>query len=399
MKNICSPINCSGCFACFNVCPRTAITMQSDSYGFLYPVIDVDKCIDCGLCVKVCPANKVIKGNHIIRALAVILKAPEALLESASGGAASAIACGILEQGGIVYGCSSVDNCFDVRHVRINGIDSISKIRGSKYVQSLINNTFADVKKDLSDGYIVGYFGTPCQIAGLKSFLKFDYKNLFTIDLVCHGVSSVKFLKDAVDEYNKKYVFDKQNLKVKFREKRSGTIKYGLFIQDLTNMSYRQRFVNPKDAFTMGFLKGYTIRESCFSCKYTNIYRQGDFTVGDYWGLGKTQLNRDNGVSLLLINTSKANILFNQIQKFLYCEERSIENAVKGNGRFRYPLSKPKLYEEFHQQYLKIGWKAISKYRLKYKMQYYKAQIRPALANITMLRMLYLFFVKYFGNK
>ena len=223
--------NCCGCTACYSVCPKKAIKMEKDNEGFLYPKVDMKKCINCHLCEKVCPIlqKKEKKGKNnedILESYAIRLKSKDDLMESTSGGFFTAISKYVLENNGVIYG-AGYDKNFRIVHKRATFYKETIEMRGSKYVQSTLEDTFLNVKKDLIDGKMVLFTGTPCQISGLKGYLNNDFENLITLDLVCHGVPSPELWEEYV-----RYQERKHNSKiklVKFRNKtygyHSGTMK------------------------------------------------------------------------------------------------------------------------------------------------------------------------------
>lgn len=241
IKEVCPVDKCTGCSACYNACRHQAINMVEDSLGHLHPEIDSDICVGCHLCQMSCP---VINRQTLLypkSCYAVALAEEKDLMESASGGAATALMRAVISEDGIVYGCTGED-VFHVHHIRIDSLQDIQRLRGSKYVQSEIGTTYSDVLKDLKDDKMVLFTGTPCQIAGLKSFLRKDYSNLTTVDLVCHGVPSQKMLTENIGYYTEEK--DGKKIKVSFRKKvvveggktihNSARIVYGWFC--LTSM-------------------------------------------------------------------------------------------------------------------------------------------------------------------
>ena len=187
-----------------NVCPKDAITLvEQDPLGHIYPLIDSTKCIDCHLCEKTCPANHPKDLHTPIAAYAAVSRDYDDLMTSSSGGASSVMATAIIKQGGVVYGCVQ-ENYRDIRHQRIHSLTDVHKLKGSKYVQSNINYIFKDVLADLKRGVPVLFSGTPCQIAGLRAYLRKDYENLYLVDLVCHGVPSQQLLQENVESMLKR---------------------------------------------------------------------------------------------------------------------------------------------------------------------------------------------------
>lgn len=268
MKDICIHNECTGCTACSSVCGKSAITFKEDSLGFLYPVIDANKCVDCGICQKICPNN-----NNILKALPIdsyvgYAVDKEEQLSSSSGGVASVVGRYFINKGGIVYGCSA-DSIDEIGHIRVDNEQDLLKLKGSKYVQSNMRNIFTQVRSDLKLGKKVLFVGTPCQVAGLKSFLRKGYENLLTIDFVCHGVPSLKILKESLKSQLPKFASEQYRLsfrrKVKLRNVYNS--EYGLFIHShKKGYLYDGRY--PKDMYITGFLSALFYRKSCYSCHY-----------------------------------------------------------------------------------------------------------------------------------
>lgn len=363
MKEICKKENCTGCAACFNICKHKAINMKEDIYGFFYPVINNDLCIDCGLCSKICPNNSLPSLLYPQSCYAAALKDEKQLLKSASGGAATAFTTIIIDNGGVVYGCTGED-IHNVRHVRINTSKDIERLRGSKYVQSVINDSYKNVLSDLKDGKDVLFIGTPCQVAGLKSFLKHDYEKLITVDLVCHGVPSQKMLSENIYYYIE--TSQKANIEIEFRKKYLDNnrhnkptyrIKFGWFINSKrTEYSiYKKAY---EDGYMFGFLNCLTFRDSCYKCRYATSARVSDITIADFWGLGKdVPLEKGKGVSACLINTQKGDDFFQLSSSKMNVFKCNIVEAIIGNSQLQSPSKKHKNYELFRRLYLKEGLK------------------------------------------
>jgi len=330
--NIESKKDCCGCSACLNACPKGAISMKEDEAGFIFPEVDENLCISCGKCKKVC-----VFGEKNIGAAegepevyAAVSNDKEVLETSSSGGIFTVLANSVLESGGAVFGAAWSDD-LTLHHVCVEDKNYLEKLRGSKYVQSSTEDTFSQAKAILNDGRSVLYCGTPCQIAGLKAFLGKDYENLLTVDIICHGVPSLKMLHDDL----KAVAGDKYaNIKdVKFRDKSKGWAVKGAITTDGKLIKY-DAGTSPYYFF---FLKGGIYRESCYNCRFPSENRQGDITLGDYWGVPLAlvdemgDVNPDKGISCVLVNTEKGKEYFELIKPSISFAKSSRESAEKRN--------------------------------------------------------------------
>lgn len=345
--------DCTGCGACYNICPKNAITMQVDEEGFKYPVIDREKCINCKLCEKICPIlNKVnTKMENPIGVIAAYTKNTNERIESSSGGIFYELANIVLSKNGAIVG-AGYDDKFNVVHKIIYNKEDLKELQGSKYVQSDTKDTYKETKEILEKGIEVLYVGTPCQIAGLKSFLQKDYDNLYTCDLICHGVPSPKVWQKYLAEYNGKI----QNCY--FRNKDNGWNCFSMKIVFENNKF--KRFKMTKDDFIRLFLNNYTLRPSCYDCKFSKIPRVADISLGDFWGVeGKyPEFSDDKGTSLILVNSSIGNELIRQIMGNLYYKENcDLEYAIKCNpcicGSVKEPIKRKDFFSDLGNMKLK----------------------------------------------
>lgn len=320
--------NCTGCYACKNICPEDCITMGSDFEGFRYPTVDIKSCVECGLCEKVCPIihKKVIENNP--KAYACYNKNEKTRMESSSGGLFTLIAEQIIDNGGIVFG-ALFDNEFNVIHDYVDIKENLSKLRGSKYVQSKIGDMHKKVKCDLLQGKQVLFTGTPCQIAGLKSYLQKDYDNLFCIDNICHGVPSPKVWQNYIS-YQEKY-FKSSLSKINFRNKDTGWKDYSVYISFENNDEYKNKFNN--DLYMKAFLKDICLRPSCYQCEFKSLHRQSDITLADYWGIQSMipDMDDDKGTSLIFVNSERGQVMLEKIKAQILYREVDINKAVVYN--------------------------------------------------------------------
>ncbi|MFA6830841.1 MAG: Coenzyme F420 hydrogenase/dehydrogenase, beta subunit C-terminal domain [Bacteroidaceae bacterium] len=357
MIDICPKEKCTACYACVNTCKHDAIKMVEDECGYLYPYIEAAKCVDCGACQKTCPAINETKLNYPNKCYAASI-ASDDVMNSSSGGAAYIISKYLIEQEGVVYGCSGAD-ILNVKHVRVDTIDQLEQLRGSKYVQSQIGNSYEQCKTDLKAGRLTLFIGTPCQIAGLKSYLKVDYDNLYTCDLVCHGVPSQKMLNSEINYYIKGDQIS-SNSQLLFRQKIIGPkfnsfrIEYGLFLQNNPYSSFSIAY--PKESYLFAFINCLIFRESCYQCKYATAARVADITLSDFWCLGAdANLPEGRGVSCCLVNTSKGAKLFSEVKYDMRVVERKPIEAIRGNGQLQRPSVKSTNYYKFLKMFSETG--------------------------------------------
>ena len=359
MVEIRSKQDCCGCRACYNICPHNAISMREDEEGFIYPIIDKEKCVHCGLCQKICPViNAKSNENHSkIETIAAYTKNVKARMCSSSGGIFFELAQKILETKGVVIGAGYDEN-FNVIHKIIFHKEDLEELQGSKYVQSDTKDTYKETKKLLEDGKRVLYVGTPCQIAGLKAYLKRDYEELYTCDLVCHGVPSPKVWEKYLDENKKKE-------KIKecyFRNKDKGWNVFSLKII-YENDKYDRKTLD-KDKFLQLFLRNYSLRPSCYHCQFSKFPRVADISLGDFWRVENkyTEFKDDKGTSLILINSEKGKQMFNWIKDNLYYrQDCDLEYAIKCNPCICGSVNEPIEREQFFKDLDSMTFEELSK--------------------------------------
>lgn len=342
MRKICEQNSCTGCSICAAMCPVSCITMKAGKLGHLFPHIDSKKCINCGLCTKNCPALKPVELSAPQKAYAAWSKDESDYRSSTSGGASSVISQHIIRHGGVVYGCAVLPGA-RIEHIRIDKIEDLYKIKGSKYVQSTITESLRFIKKDIKEKKTLLFIGTPCQIAAVKNLFKIIPENLYLIDLVCHGTPSQKSLQD----YLKRHVpLDKID-DIKFRSEKGFIIS--AFSNNTTIYSSPELWTyRYKDYYYNAFMDGLSYRESCFQCRYANPCRCSDITIGDFWGLGKETSceqipEHEYGISLVLPITKKGETLFHDVTKSMNVYERPVSEAINGNNQLRHPVNISKM--------------------------------------------------------
>lgn len=326
---------CTSCTACSNICPKQCISFNKDKDRFNYPEIDKSKCIKCSLCENICPVINKKQTNSKTRAYAVKNKNEEVRLESTSGGFFSLLADYVLENDGYVAGATYDEN-FAVKHIIINDRSELYRLRGAKYSQSELGNIFFSIKKLLEEGKMVLFSGTPCQCEGLKAFLKKDYKNLITADLICHGVPSPEVWQKYID-----YRSDKENggirpKKINMRCKDSGWSNYGYSTEFVYENGKRTLVLNSRDLFMKAFVGNICLRESCSDCKAKGINRVTDFTLGDYWGIWNQypEFDDNRGTSAVFVHSDKGEELLKYLNGQLEMIKTDAENVYKENISF-----------------------------------------------------------------
>ena len=310
---------CLECRACEQICPKDAIFMQENTEGFSYPHVDAAKCIDCGLCLKVCPAmhaDDVKNESGLV--YAAQLQDKKVLAKSSSGG---------------------------IFHIGVDSLDLLQKLRGSKYVHSDIGDTFVQVRNYLKSGKMVYYTGTPCQIAGLRLFLRKDYPNLITSDLICHGTPSQKIFNLFTERMEKE-----QNIKLtdyQFRDKKvfGWSCSFSSSINNVTGTKKYHFYDRNMVGYFQAFIKGHITREDCYQCPFACPERVSDITLADYWDISDFHPafpNRREVVSLIIVNTSRGQKIFDSLKtKVILCES-SLKNALAtSNHNLKAPTPRP----------------------------------------------------------
>ncbi len=328
MIEITDKTKCMGCHACYNRCPVQAIEMVEDEKGFKYPQVNKEKCINCGLCEKVCPILNQVKVENKPVAYAVKNLEEEIRKQSSSGGMFTLLAESILNDGGVVFGVAFNEK-LELKHTYVEKFEDLQIFRGSKYLQSIVGKTYSKVKNFLIEGRKVMYTGTPCQIEGLKSYLGKEYENLFTQDIICHGVPSPK-----VHERYLKYLRDKyktKNIKnIIHRTKINGWKNWCVNIK-FDNSEYIK--AHEQDPYMQAFLRNTSLRESCYNCQFKKKNRASDITLADFWGIENVapEMDDDKGTSLVIVNSEKGKQIFEQIKDKIIYKQVDFEEAIRYN--------------------------------------------------------------------
>lgn len=356
--------NCTGCGACVQRCPKQCISWTTKEFDFRYPQVDEATCINCGLCEKVCPIDKELKVSIVQKAYAAVHKDSSVLEKSTSGGAFTALADTIFSQDGVVYGAAML-NGMQVKHIRTENRTTFAELRSSKYLQSDTGTTYQMVEQDLKQGKVVLYSGTPCQIDGLKCFLRKEYENLYTADIVCHGVGSQAYF-DRYMEFAKERYGKIKALRFRSKEYAGWSCGGVVVVVGTSNSEKKIPYRDFDNYYYSYFLSGDIYRKCCYSCKYANTKRVGDFSLGDYWGVEALNLplQTENGCSLLLVNNERAEKLLETIVD-LDKVETTIEQAAHCNKQLNEPSRLPESRQKRIEEYVSMSGRQIQKVYLR----------------------------------
>lgn len=346
---ICPKDKCTGCYACVNACARGCISMKEDELGCVHPVVDEEKCVHCNLCSISCPNNVQMNFSYPIKCYASWIKDKDKRKICASGGIGTIMSEYVINQGGVVFGSRYDENLTPIM-TYTESLEELERFKGSRYVQSLVGeNTYKQAKDFLRAGRMVMFVGTPCQIAGLKTFLRKEYENLITVDLICHGVCPTSYLKNEILYLSEKYKLTDIS-DIRFRG------------NDGNN--YREKLLRLDEAqqyYIKGFLLGVSMRENCYSCNYARPERISDITIGDFIGLGKDKpFNYPKAnVSSVTINSSRGNSFYEEVSKSmdsLVNIERHYQERLQYKPSLVHPFERHPLNAKFVELYRQHGY-------------------------------------------
>ena len=360
---------CCGCKMCADACPKQCITYKEDSEGFFYPVVDGSTCVDCGKCVSLCPELNPVKNPEQKLVYACYSKDEETHYKGSSGGVFAQIARHVLNQNGKVWGAAFDDN-LQLKHIPVTCEDDLIPLFKSKYLQSNCASIYKQIKDDLKQGILTLFCGTPCQCNALKNYVGHKLlENLVLIDFVCHGVPSQQLFNQMIN-----WLEEKENGKITnftFRqkgEKHLQAYSYVLYKNGKTKIKKGLHYQNP---FYFGFQKHITLRPSCYNCKWSNITRCSDITLGDFWGIEKYSfMPKDKGVSMILTNTSRGCELFSSVSDSLEYEKYPVHYATENNGCLVNSTKEPKERSQFFKDLENQNFDYMVNRYLKSKRQY-----------------------------
>lgn len=387
--------DCCGCSACSFVCPVGAISMRKDDCGFMYPDVDGERCIQCGLCLRACSFSSDEGLQTPQSAYVAVAKDKTILTKSSSGGIFAAVARKCIQQGGAVFGCkmSKQEGEICVGHTMISLEDQIELLQGSKYVQSDMKEVFESLVSAAEQYSFILFSGTPCQVAAVKAFSERNrIENVVCIDIVCHGVPNLDWLNGYVREMQEKYKGDIQD--IIFRDK---SVAWGTFYSKIVYIAKGKRrekvIPSHSSSFYSLFLEGDSYRDSCYHCPYAREERAGDITIGDYWGIeamhpdlliqnGGT-VDPGNGVSFIFCNTQKGLDLLESVREDIEVWPSEVSKIKENNKQLRKPSPDSPNRAELLRIYREKGYHGIEKwFRRKLGLKYYLYSAKNMIRNV-----------------
>lgn len=387
-----SPSDCCGCGMCAEICPRKCISLIENEEGFLVPAVDEEKCIECGKCLKWC-AEKV--GDNCFQknkdAFLAYNKDDNTRMKSSSGGVFYSLSVNVINKGGVVYGAAFNESCL-VEHIRVDKKTQVDALLGSKYVQSLLTEkVYESVLRDLNNGILVLFSGTPCQVAAMRTFVSKSCTNsiilkIIYVDFVCHGVPSPGVWKSYLSYVSK----DDDICGVAFRDKSRGWHDYHLKIEHVSGKTYKCS--HDLDKYMHSFLMDKNIRPSCYACKYKGDYFCSDITLGDAWKIEKEKMEwaDDKGTSFLVARSEQGKSLLNSLSSEIAIVETNydkwavfnpslVERTVCSQGREDF-------FNAFKNMETNMFWKKYNKLPQKRVIRYYLKQLVKRMGLESVLR-------------
>lgn len=351
--------NCCGCRGCAQSCPKGAILFQENEEGFFYPVITED-CVNCGKCIAVCPVLNQPALSQPVEGYAAYLLNQKDLRYSSSGGIFVAIAEHVLSLGGTVFGCAETIPG-EPGHIQICTKEELPLLQGSKYAQSNMGDIYRQAKVLLDEGTPVLFTGTPCQVAGLLNITG-KRENLWTTDIICHGVPSRKMYKSYLSWLEKKTGSTVQNFRFRSKEKHDWSLTYRIQLEKKGRI-YTQEKIATLSPYYSHFLQGVDYRESCYVCPYAQSNRPGDLTLGDFWGVERVlpDFYNADGVSAVLVNTPKGKELWDAISSHVTAQSVHVEQIIQNNGQLRAPTKRPSARNSIYNVLSECGYDAVAK--------------------------------------
>lgn len=351
---------CTGCHSCEQVCPSKSIVFKKNKEGFSYPVIS-DSCIDCSACLNYCHINNNAEMRLPIICYAAYINDCDLLKKSTSGGIFAALALNIIKNNGVVAGCCESETG-NVNHIIIDDINDIVLLQGSKYTESNTEGIYIAVKKELVDEKKVLFSGTPCQIAGLKTFLRKEYDNLITVDIVCHGVPSQMLYKEYIDWESKKNKGKIEKFLFRSKQKHGWSLTYRMELKKNRKLIVKEHIAT-LSPYYYHFLQGINYRESCYKCKYAQPKRVSDITLCDFWGIEKVlpEFDNNNGVSGVLLNTEKGIQAWEQINSTVSYKSIPYEKIMNNNGQLNAPTKRTVIRDNYYDFVNENGFDGVSR--------------------------------------
>jgi coenzyme F420-reducing hydrogenase beta subunit len=357
-KRVMLPISiCTGCGACEAICPQNCIQLRLDKNGFRYPNVDLDKCVHCQKCEKFCPVlkidNEIQRLESLPNAFACYIKDSCVRKESSSGGLFSALAMHVLDEKGVVFG-AAYNKDLTVSHIAVEKPEELSLLRGSKYVQSDTSNCYNNVEQYLKSGRIVLFTGTPCQVEGLNSFLNKSYENLILVDIICHGVPSKKVWHEYLLWQEKKH--GAKVVSANFRDKCSGWEDFSLTLKFDDGQIYSN--ISNDDYYMKLFLESYSLRDSCYQCKFKTINRVSDLTIGDFWGINEIvpEINDDAGISIVFVQSKKGKCIIESVKEQMILNQVDSRIAAEHNGAMIQSVYRQPMHNYFYKKLGKVNF-------------------------------------------